>query len=234
MIVLFIKSDLIRHQLLPGHTCSACGKTNSLDMELHQRYAEFATGKVYPKGVFGVVQCLNCGHTLPASRWTDDLHRTYKQMKVNYKTPLSYWRGAIHTSLGFVLGVVLLVSVLSVAGKIQRTTINEQQHSFTVATSKPTPGITLATISNSQSRYDVWRVSRVNGDTVWLAKHIGNRTLTNFYAETGWSTLPDTEFSPDVVPYSATAFAQNGLKRIADMAHKTRPYEAIIVAVLAK
>lgn len=36
-------------------TCHNCHKTDSMDMELRQRYADFAGGKVYPNGVFGVV-----------------------------------------------------------------------------------------------------------------------------------------------------------------------------------
>lgn len=117
MIVLFIKSDLIRHQPLPGHPCPQCAQTDGMVMELRQRYAEFATMTVNPKGVFGVVHCLYCGYTLPASRWTDTLHRAYKTLKAGYKTPFSYWKGAIGTAIALVVGTILIYGSLMVLGR---------------------------------------------------------------------------------------------------------------------
>ena len=234
MTVLFIKSDLIRHQPLPGHACPNCGKTDGMTLELRQRYADFAEGKVYPKGVFGLVSCLHCGYTLPASRWNELLHRTYETLKTGYKTPLSYWRGAIIAVVGFTVGVVLLVGTLGFMGQSQRADIDKQQASFATALTAPTPGVTLASIANGQPTYDVWRVSKVSGETVWLKKYAGTRTLTNFYAETGWATLPDSEFSTEAVGYSQAALTEKGLKRAVDMANKSKPYDGVIIAVLDK
>lgn len=234
MIVLFIKSDLIRHQALPGHTCPSCGKTDGMAMELHQRYAELGTGKVYPKGVFGVVHCLHCGYTLPASRWTDPLHQTYERLKVGYQTPRRYWSGAIRTSIGFAVGLVLFVGTLSFWGRQRTADVEQQQADFNKVLTRPTPGITLASIANGQPNYDVWRVGRVNGDTIWLSKYTGKRVLTNFFTETGWNTLPNSDFSSPSVAHSRTKFADKGLKRIEDVADLTKPYEGVVLAVLDK
>ncbi len=234
MIILFIKSDLIRHQSLPGHTCPNCHKTDGMDMELRQRYADFAEGKVYPKGVFGLVNCLHCGYTLPASRWDERLHRVYKTLKTSYKTPVSYWKGAIIAVVGLVVGTLLIVGTLSFMGQSQRADIDRQRTAFTTALTTPTPGVTLASIANGQPTYDVWRVSHVNGETVWLKKYTGNRTLTDFYSETGWATVPDSDFSIETIGYSRTKLAEKGLKRTADMANKNKPYDGVIIAVLDK
>ncbi|MCY7357258.1 MAG: hypothetical protein LH609_07255 [Rudanella sp.] len=234
MIVLFIKSDLIRHHPLPGHTCPNCHKTDGMDMELRQRYADFAGGKVYPIGVFGVINCLHCGYTLPASRWNERLHRVYKDLRASYKTPVSYWRGAIITVVGLVVGTLLIGGTLSFMGQSQRADIEQQQAAFATVLTTPTPGVTLATIENGQPTYDVWRVSHVNGETVWLKKYTGNRTLTDFYSETGWATAPDSDFSTEAIGYSRTGLAAKGLKCTSDMANKNKPYEAVILAVLDK
>ncbi len=234
MIVLFIKSDLIRHQPLSGQACPNCMKADGMDMELHQRYAEFGTGKVYPKGVFGVVHCLHCGYTLPASRWTDALHQTYEQLKAGYKTPRTYWLGAIRTAIGFAVGVVLLVCTLSLMSKQSVADSEQRKLVSETAMTKPVAGITVASIANGQSTYDVWRVAHVDGDTIWLRKYVGSRTLTNFFTEMGWSSLPDGDFSSQSIAYSTAKFADKGLKRIEDVSDVTRPYDGIILAVLDK
>lgn len=234
MIVLFIKSDLIRHQPLPGHPCPQCAKTDGMDMELRQRYAQFATMTVNPKGVFGLVNCLHCGYTLPASRWTDTLHQTYKALKAGYKTPLSYWKGTIGTAIGLAVGTILIYGILMVSGKQQTATIRQSQAATELAMKRPMPGITLASIANGRPTYDIWRVSHVSDDTVWLRKYTGNRTLTNFYQETGWASLPDANFSAAAVAYARAGFADKGLKRVEHRADKTRPYDGVIISVLNK
>ncbi|MBC8152584.1 MAG: hypothetical protein H7Z72_06700 [Bacteroidetes bacterium] len=234
MIVLFIKSDLIRHRPLPGHPCPQCAKTDGMAMELRQRYAEFATITVNPTGVFGLVNCLHCGYTLPASRWTDALHRTYKTLKAGYKTPLSYWKGAIGTAIGIVVGTVLIFGSLTLLGSQQQNDWKQREAIFAAALTRPISGVTLAAVEPGKPGYTIIRVSRVDGETVWLRKYIGDQTLTNFYTETGWSTRPASDFSTEAVGYSATAFAQKGLKRIEDLANQHKPYEAILIAVLDK
>lgn len=203
-----------------------------MSLEFHQRYVDFAGAKINPRGVFGVVQCQHCGHILPASRWTNDLHRTYTVLKTGYKTPVSYWKGAIVTSIGFVVGTALLVGVLGFMSQTQRAKLDRQQVVSANAFNHPAPGLTIASIANGQPTYDVWRVSRVDGEAVWLKKYTGNRTLTNFYQETGWATLPDTDFSAEAIAYAKAGFSNKGLKRVENMADKNKPYEGVILAVL--
>ncbi len=234
MIVLFIKSDPIRHQLLPEIACPYCSQTGGMGLELHQRYVEFAGGKINPRGVFGVVQCRHCGHTLPASRWTNDLHRAFIALKTGYKTPIAYWKGAIVTSIGFMAGLVLLVGVLGFMGQAQRAELDRQAIITDNAFNHPAPGLTIASIANGQPTYDVWRVSRVSDDAVWLKKYTGSRTLTNFYSETGWATLPDRDFSAEATAYTKAGFTDKGLKRVETVADKNKPYDGVILAVLDK
>ncbi|MBO0929751.1 hypothetical protein [Fibrella aquatilis] len=231
MIVLFIKSDLIRHQSLPGHTCPNCRKTGEMDLELRQRYAEFATMTMNPRGVFGLAHCLHCGYILPASRWDEDLHRSYKALKAGYKTPLRYWQGAIRTAIGFVAGLVLLVGVLFFMGQSQRADFARRDAVFSEVLARPKPGTTLVVVGNNTGMA-VWRISRVGNGTVWLNNYVGNRVLANVYTETGWATLPDSDFSAEAVGYSAQIFAKRGLKQTADMANKTKPYDGTVFAVL--
>lgn len=233
MIVLLVKSDLIRTQLLGGYPCPQCGQTNALEMELRQRYTEFGIAKVYPKGVFGVIHCRHCGHTIPASRWTDDMHRAFVSLKMGYKTARQYWQGAIRTGTGFVVGLVLLVGTLSFMGRQQQADNDHRMALFASATQHPTPGVTLATIANGESVYRVWRVCRANAETVWLKPYAGTRQLTDLYTDKTWRAIPDSEFGPDVVPYSAPELAKNrGLRRMKEVANRTKPYEAVVVAVL--
>lgn len=234
MIVLFIKSDLIRHQPLPGHTCPNCHRTDSMDMELRQRYADFAGGKAYPKGVFGLVNCLHCGYTLPASRWDDRLHRVYEDLKANYKTPFSYWRGTLITTIGLVVGTVLIVGFLTLSVSRQKADWEGRETVFKTAVTQPVPGVTLAAVEHGKPGYTIVRVSHVNGETVWLKKYMGNRTLTNFYTETGWAALPDSDFATEAVGYSRTVLANKGLKRTENVTNKNKAYEASIIAVLDK
>ena len=233
MIILFIKSDLIREQSMPGYPCPNCGRLGGMAMELRQRYAEFSTAKVYPKGVFGVVQCGYCAHTVPASRWTDDMHRTFVSLKTGYKTPLTYWQGAIRTGIGFAVGLMLLVSTLSFMGRQQQADNDHRAALFAAATQHPTPGVTLATITNGESTYRVWRVSRADAETVWLKPYAGTRKLTDIFTDKTWRAMPDSEFGPDAIGYSAPDFANNqGLRRMTDGANRAKPYEAVVVSVL--
>lgn len=235
MIILFIKSDLIRSQPLGGHPCPNCGKSDGLVMELRQQYAEFSDTPVYPEKMFGVVQCQHCGQAIPASRWTDDLHRAYVTLKTGYKTPRTYWRGAIRTAIGFAVGLVLLVTTLSVWGHFQKIDIDKQQAIEKQAFEHPAPGLTLAGGTGSgNSGFDVWRVSRVDGGTVWLKKYTGNRVLTDFFTETGWNTLPDSDFAIEAVGYSATKFMDKCLMRPEAVGDYTKHCEFTVFAVLNK
>lgn len=233
MIILLIKSDLIKTQLLGGYPCPHCSQTNRLEMELRQRYAEFGIAKVYPKGVFGVAHCLHCGHTVPASRWTDDMHRAFISLKTGYKTPRHYWQGAIRTGIGFAVGLVLLVGTLSFMGRQQQADNDHRTALFASATQHPTPGVTLATITNGESAYRVWRVSRADAETVWLKPYAGTRQLTDLFTDSSWGAIPNSEFGPDDVAYSAPDLAKNrGLRRVEDATNRTKPYEAVVVSVL--
>ena len=233
MIVLFIKSDLIREQLMPGYPCPNCGRSGGMTMELRQRYAEFGTAKAYPKGVFGVVHCGHCGYTVPASRWTDDMHRAFVSLKTGYKTPRHYWQGAIRTGAGFAVGLVLLVGALSFMGGQQQADNDHRAALFASATQHPTPGVTLATITNGESTYRVWRVSRADAETVWLKPYAGTRQLTDIFTDKTWGVLPDSEFGSNAMGYSAPDLANNqGLRRMADATNGTKPYEAVVVSVL--
>ena len=218
-----------------GHTCPNCGKSDSLEMELRQQYAEFADGPVYPEKVFGVVHCLHCGQAIPASRWTDDLRQAYISLKGDYRTPRKYWRGAIRTATGFVVGLVLLVTVLSVWGHYQRIDIDKKQTVEKSAFEHPAPGLTLAGGTGSgPPSYEVWRVSRVGDGTVWLKKYTGSRVLTNFFTETGWNTLPNGDFADEAVGYSAPKFADKCLMRLENVGNLTKHCEYTIFAVLDK
>ena len=233
MIVLFIKSDLIRSQVMGGYPCPNCGRTDSLEMELRQRYAEFGTAKVYPEGVFGVVHCLNCGQTIPASRWTDDLHRAFVSLKTGYKTPRKYWQGAIRTGIGFAVGLVLLVGTLSFIGQQQKTENEEKQKAWQAVLNQPKPGTTLAVGTGSGGgSFEVWRVSRAGDGVVWLKKYTGSRTLTDFFHETGWSTMPSSEFTDEALDYSAIKFADKCLMRSQDVGDLTKHCEYVLFSVL--
>ena len=235
MIFLFIKSDLIRSQPLVGHPCPNCGKTDGLVMELRQQYAEFADTPVYPEKVFGVVHCQQCEQAIPASRWTDDLHRAYVTLKTGYKTPRQYWRGAIRTATGFVVGLVLLIVVLNVWGHFQKIDIDKQQATEKQTFEHPMPGLTLAGGTGSgTSGFGVWRVSRVSDGTVWLKTYTGSRVLTNFYTETGWSDLPDSDFADEAVGYSVTKFRDKCLMRPEAVGDYTKHCEFTVFALLDK
>lgn len=232
MIVLLIKSDLIRRQPLARRACANCDCIDCQVMELRQRYAEFAGGKVYPGGVFGLIYCQHCNYTLPASRWNDDLHRDYVALKTGYKTPISYWKGAIITTIGLLVGTILIYGTLTIGNKQQTAALQQRQAATEVAMKQPTPGITLATIANGQPAYDVWRVSHVTNDAVWLKKYTRNRTLTDLYTETGWASLPDSDFSAEAIAYTRAGFAGKGLRRVEPMADKNKPYEGVILTIL--
>ena len=202
-------------------------------MELHQRYVEFAGAKINPRGVFGVVQCQHCGHTLPASRWTNDLHRTYEALKTGYKTPVSYWKGAIVTAVGLAVGTILITGFLGFSVNRQRADWDKRETAFETAIRQPVPGVTLAVVGNNTGMA-VWRVCRVSGETVWLRQYTGNRTLTNPYTETGWATLPDAAFATEAVGYAADIFAKKGLKRTTDLSNKSKPYDGMVFSLLDK
>lgn len=232
MIVLLIKSDLIQTQSLVGQPCPHCQKTGGLIMALRQRYAEFAGGKVYPEGVFGVSHCNYCGYTIPASRWSENLHRMFVGMKADYRTPITYWKGAIRTAIGFSVGTVLLIGVLWVMGRQQRATAERDRIAVETVMNQPTPGVTLAITDGVSGLFDVWRVGRVDVNTVWLRKYVGDRKLANFYTETGWNALSDADFEGEGTAFSKQVFAKKGLKRVENLPNKTSSYEGYVMAVL--
>ncbi len=234
MIVLFIKSDLVRCHPLGGHPCPNCGNTNSLEMELRQRYAEFGTMSINPRGVFGVVQCLNCGHTIPASRWTDDMHRAFISLKNGYKTPRKYWNGLIQIGYGIVAFFVILGIWATILGQQMRADNDEKEKAWQAVLTQPKPGTTLAVGTGSDGSFEAWRVSRTTNGAVWLKKYTGSRTLTDFFHETGWNTLPDSEFTAEALDYSATKFADKCLMRSENVGNPNKHCEYVIFAVLDK
>ncbi len=234
MIVLFIKSDLIKTQALGGYACPHCHQTTSLDMELRQRYAEFGTMSINPRGVFGVVHCLHCGHTIPASRWTDDMHRAFVRLKTGYKTPRKYWTGLVRIGYGVVAFFVLFSLVMIPLGWKQRTDNEATAKAWQTVLNQPKPGMTLAVGNGSDSSFEAWRVSRTGDGVVWLKKYTGSRTLTDFFHETGWKTMPDSEFTAEALDYSAIKFADKCLMRSEAVGNPTKHCEYVIFGLLDK
>ena len=216
MIVLFIESDLIRSQSLPENACPNCGKSGGLEMELRQRYAEFSGARVYPKGVFGVVHCLRCGHVFPASRWTEVLHQRFVSLKSGYKTPRSYWQGLIRVGYGVVAFFLIFTFVMFQLGRQRQSENQANQQAWQSVLEHPRPGTTLA-VGPGDGSFAVFRVIRAGNGAVWLKKYVGERVLTDFFHETGWGAMPDSEFATEALEYSAAKFADKCLIRSQDI-----------------
>lgn len=129
---------------------------------------------------------------------------------------------------------MLIVLVLSIWGHFAKIDTDKKQNAEKSALEHPKPGTTLAVGNGVDRNFEVWRVSRMSDGTVWLKKYTGSRTLTDFFHETGWSTLPDGDFSNEAVGYSATKFADECLMRPANLNDLTKHCEYTIFAVLDK
>ena len=105
MIVYGSKAKLLAKETL-FEKCPHCGKPNSVEMHVFQRYAHIFWIPFFPIGKTGASQCAHCKQLLKLKEMPPDLRLAYDNLKAQTKTPIWTWSAAA------IIGVLIIYGVI--------------------------------------------------------------------------------------------------------------------------
>ena len=162
--------------------CTSCGTQNSVELHVFQKYAHVFWIPFFPVGKTGVSQCGHCKQVLKVKEMPDGLRGAYERLKAQSRTPVWTFSG------------LALVAILITVGVIN----SKQEHARNAKLLNDPKKGDIYEVSNSSSRYTLYKVTDVIGDTVFIVQ--------NQYEVNKSSGLSDLKGKPyadeEVMPYS--------------------------------
>ena len=182
MIIYGSRSKELAKEILTDK-CQNCGKDNSIDMHVFQKYAHVFWIPFFPLGKTGVSQCDHCKQVLKLKEMPGTLRASYDNLKSQTKTPIWTFSG------------LALVAVLIVAGVISDKKKGERNAQLIVT---PQAG-DIFEIKTKDKQYTIYKVYKVQGDSVFIQP--SNYEVNKM---TGLNDLKQKEYSSDVYGVSKT------------------------------
>jgi hypothetical protein len=153
MIVYGTKANLLGKETV-AEKCPGCGRINSVEIQVYQKYAHVFWIPFFPLGKTGVSQCQHCKQALKLKEMPDTLKNAWYNLKQQTKTPLWMFSG--------IALLVLLITVIVISGK-QKDARNAK---LILA---PVEGDIFE--AKQGSNYTLYKVDGVVGDTVYILFH---------------------------------------------------------------
>ncbi|MEP6675942.1 MAG: zinc-ribbon domain-containing protein [Ferruginibacter sp.] len=192
MIVYGIKAkELLKETLLDK--CPNCGTQNSVDLYIFQRYFHIFWLPVIPVGKTAVSQCSNCKQTLKLKEMPEALKLSYDNVKTKTKTPVWMFSG---------LALILVIIIVG----ISEARMKDEKNSKLILS--PQKG-DIFEIKISSSRYTLYKVDEVSGDSVFVRINNYETNLSSGMDEL--KRKGDNEYSEDEMSIS-----KSGLKKMLD------------------
>lgn len=151
MIIYGTKSKELAKQVLTDK-CPNCGRQNSIELYVFQKYAHVFWIPVFPMGKSAISQCDHCKQVLKEKQMPSTLLSSYTTLKGQSKTPV--W-----TFAGLAL-IIVLVAFAFVSEKNK----NEKNAKLILS---PQSGDILE-IKTEDLQYTLYKVDGLNGDSVLI------------------------------------------------------------------
>jgi hypothetical protein len=186
MIVYGSRSKELEKDILTDQ-CPNCGKQNSIDMHVFQKYAHVFWIPFFPMGKTGVCQCYHCKQVLTLKEMPASLATSYESLKTRAKTPIWMFSG---------LGVLAIMITI---GFISDKQSDEENARLILM---PHAGDVFE-IKLGSKQYTLYKVAQVEGDSVFVQL---NDYETN--KVTGLNDLKKETYSEDLLGFSKSELKQ--------------------------
>ena len=167
--------------------CPNCGKQNSLDLYVFQKYAHAFWIPFFPLGKTGVSQCDHCKQVLKLNEMPPFLRTAYDNLKSQGKTPIWTFSGL---ALVAVLITVIVISEKKKDEKNAKLILSPQNGD-------------IFEIKTKDNQYTLYKVNQVQGDSVFIQ---ANNYETNKI--TGLDDLKNKEYSEEILGFTKTELKQ--------------------------
>ncbi len=151
MVISGTKIKTIASETIPD-TCTFCGSTNCIDIQVSQKYSHVFWIPFFPFGKHGTSKCNHCKHILEGDELPDAYKEVYLRMKLEHKAPIWMYSG-------------LLLVVLLIAFGIYSGNKNDEKNQALIAAPKVGD---IYHLSTPNHQYTLARVNGIKGDTVYL------------------------------------------------------------------
>jgi|LakMenE01Jun11ns_1017448.scaffolds.fasta_scaffold9763771_2 hypothetical protein len=186
MIVYGSRSKELAKDILTD-LCPNCGKQNSIDMHVFQKYAHVFWIPIFPMGKTGVCQCDHCKQVLSLKEMPASLVISYNNLKEKAKTPIWMFSGLA------LLAILITIGIIS--GKK-----NDEKNAKLILSPKAGD---IFEIKVNNSQYTLYKVNEVLGDSVFVQI---NDYETN--KVTGLNDLKKEAYSEEVMGFSKAELKQ--------------------------
>jgi hypothetical protein len=186
MIVYGSRSKELAKDILTDQ-CPNCGKQNSIDMHVFQKYAHVFWIPIFPMGKTGVCQCDHCKQVLSLKEMPASLVISYNNLKEKAKTPIWMFSGLA------LLAILITIGIIS--GKK-----NDEKNAKLILSPKAGD---IFEIKVNNSQYTLYKVNEVLGDSVFVQI---NDYETN--KVTGLNDLKKEAYSEEVMGFSKAELKQ--------------------------
>lgn len=132
--------------------CENCGKQNSIDLHLFQKYAHVFWIPFFPTGKTGVSQCDHCKQVLKLKEMPASIRLNYDNLKAQTKTPIWMYSG---------LGVVFFFITVIIFSGIE----NDKKNKQLILT--PQHG-DIFEIKTKDNQYTLYKIAEVQSDSVFV------------------------------------------------------------------
>ncbi|MBC7851573.1 MAG: hypothetical protein H7Y31_17645 [Chitinophagaceae bacterium] len=151
MIIYGTRSTELAKELI-SEKCGHCGKQNTIDLHLFQKYAHVFWIPFFALSKTGVSQCDHCKEVLKAKEMPQSISSAYSDLKSKSKTPL--W-----TFSGLALLVVLIFAVVIISQR------NDAKNAQLVLAPQVNDIFEIRTTDN---QYTIYKVAEVQKDSVFV------------------------------------------------------------------
>jgi hypothetical protein len=186
MIVYGSRSKELAKDILTDQ-CPNCGKQNSIDMHVFQKYAHVFWIPFFPMGKTGVCQCDYCKQVLTLKEMPASLAISYENLKARAKTPIWMFSGLA------VLAILITIGFIS-------DKQNDEENARLIL--MPQAGDVFE-IKLGSKQYTLYKVAQVAGDSVFVQL---NNYETNKVA--GLNDLKKETYSEEVLGFSKAELKQ--------------------------
>ncbi len=151
MIVLGSNSALVHKEFII-EPCPVCNHINCVEMNVLQKYAHVFWIPFFPVGKTGISICGHCKKVMKLGEMPETYKQAYHNARLQSKTPVWTFSGLALTGL-----VALWITY----------NINKNNQLYNELLASPRKE-DLYKVKTEESRYKLYKVSRVNGDTVFV------------------------------------------------------------------
>jgi zinc-ribbon family len=183
MIIYGTKAKEIAKEILTDK-CQNCGKQNSIDMHVFQKYAHVFWIPFFPIGKTGISQCDHCKQVLKLKEMPASLKISYDNLKAQSKSPFWMFSG------------LALVAVLITIGIVSDKQKDQKNAKLILA---PQAG-DIFEIKLPTNQYTLYKVAEVSNDSVYL--QINNYETNKISGLADMKKKGDAVYTEFTLPFS--------------------------------